>query len=75
MLPITENNSQNNQSSKIPAVNKNLCIACGLCTTIASNTFELGSDGKSQVKTPQGDPREKVQEAIESCPVSAISWE
>jgi len=54
------------------AVNKSLCIGCGLCVSIAPNTFELGADGKSQVKDPQGDPEDKIKEAAASCPVAAI---
>lgn len=56
-------------------VDKNLCIGCGLCTTIAPDTFELGDDGKSRVKNPQGDSEDAIQEAIDSCPVQAIEWE
>ena len=54
-------------------VSKDLCIGCGLCVTIAENTFELGGDGKARVKDSADDPKEKVQEAIDSCPTSAIS--
>lgn len=57
-----------------PVVNKNVCIGCGLCTTVAPETFEL-TEGKAMVKNPDGDAQEKIQEAIDSCPVSAIGWE
>lgn len=58
---------------RILTVDKEACIGCGLCTTIAENTFELGDDGKAEVKNPTGDSEEKIQDAIDSCPVSAIS--
>jgi len=61
-------------SERIPTVNKEACIGCGLCNTIAENTFELGYDGKAEVRDPSGDTEEKIQEAIDSCPVNAISW-
>lgn len=59
---------------RIPIIDKEACIGCGLCTTIAENTFELGDDGKAEVKNPTGNAEEKVQDAIDSCPVGAISW-
>jgi len=62
-------------SSRVPVINKELCIGCGLCTTIARATFELGADGKAAVKDPHGDSEAEVQEAINSCPASAIRWE
>ena len=55
------------------SVNKSLCIGCGLCVSLASKTFKLGPDGKSQAVNPPGDPGEEVKEAAASCPVSAIA--
>lgn len=60
---------------KKPVVDEDICISCGLCAEIAPNTFELDEDDISQVIDPQGDPEDKIEEAIESCPVEAISWE
>ncbi len=51
------------------------CIGCGLCTSIAEKSFKLNDDGKAQPLDLIGDSQEKIQEAIDSCPVSAISWE
>ena len=58
---------------KKPVINKDLCIGCGLCVTLAGDTFELGGNGKAKVKNPSGDSEEKIQDAIDSCPTSAIS--
>ncbi|MEA2020318.1 MAG: ferredoxin [Patescibacteria group bacterium] len=55
-------------------IDKELCIGCGLCTVIAGKTFELGEDGKAVIADPQGNSEDEIQEAINSCPVSAISW-
>ncbi len=52
-------------------VDKSKCIGCGLCPSICGEVFELGSDGKAFVKTQKKLPC--VKDAIESCPVSAIS--
>ncbi len=42
---------------------------------MASKTFKLGDDGKSEVLEPVGDDEKTIQEAIGACPVTAISWE
>jgi len=47
------------------------CIGCGLCWTICPQVFASGKDGKSFVKAQKDIPC--VKEALESCPVSAIS--
>lgn len=60
---------------KVPIVNKEMCIGCGLCIGIAKNTFKLDDDSHAEVTKPQGDSEDKIQEAVDSCPVSAISWE
>lgn len=58
----------------IPVVDQETCIGCGLCTQLASKTFELNEDGVSQVLDPEGDDEAAIQLAMDSCPVSAISW-
>jgi len=57
-----------------PVVDAELCIACELCVDIAPNTFELNDEGISEVIDPEGDDEDAIQEAIDSCPVEAISW-
>lgn len=57
----------------MPKVDKEKCIGCGLCTTTCSECFELGEDGKSQVKADCGGSAKCVEEAVNACPVSAIS--
>ena len=47
------------------------CIGCGLCWTVCPQVFASGKDGKSFVKAQKDIPC--VKEALESCPVSAIS--
>ena len=53
-------------------IDKNLCIGCGTCTAIASKSFRLGLDGKAEVIEPMEDEEQKIQEAIDSCPIAAI---
>ena len=51
-----------------------VCIGCGTCTALASNSFKMGEEGKAHAQDSTTDPEETVQNAIDSCPVGAISW-
>ena len=51
------------------------CIGCGTCYSMCPNTFKAGDDGKSQVHAQNVDEEEALQNAINSCPVQAISWD
>lgn len=55
-------------------VDKNKCIGCGTCVSIAPEVFELDKNGKAGVKVSEfkGLKVQKVQEAVDSCPVQAI---
>jgi len=53
-------------------VDKDKCIGCGLCVSLAPKSFKLGEDGKSQAIESVGDDLETIKNAAESCPVSAI---
>ncbi len=56
-------------------VDHNVCVGNDMCTNIATNVFALNDDLQSAVVNPEGDPVEKVLEAAENCPVSAITVE
>jgi len=60
--------------AKVPEVDQAICTSCGLCTEIATKTFRLNGDDLAEVMDPKGDSEDVIQEAIESCPVEAISW-
>ena len=51
-------------------VDPNKCIGCGLCVSICPEVFEMRGS-KARVKTQKKD--KCVDEAISSCPQSAIS--
>lgn len=59
---------------KVPRVDPNLCIGCGLCVTGCPDVFELGDDGKSFVKDASACSKCNCQEEIDNCPAHAISW-
>jgi len=50
------------------------CIGCGTCESIAPEYFEVKDDGMSYVKKDY-DEKDKdiIEEAIDSCPVQAIT--
>jgi ferredoxin len=58
-------------------VDKDDCIACGLCPSICPEVFEMQDDGKAGTmvdEVPSG-VEDSAQEAADSCPTSAISVE
>jgi len=60
--------------AKVPVVDQSICTSCGLCTELAPKTFRLDKNDLAETFNPKGDPEDAVQEAIDSCPVEAISW-
>jgi ferredoxin len=46
-----------------------------MCTTIAPKVFALNDNRQSEAVDPGGDTAEKILEAAENCPVSAITVE
>lgn len=57
-------------------VDKSLCIGCGLCVGISGNVFQMNDAGKAEScgEIPAGEEA-AVQDAADSCPVSAILCE
>ena len=54
-------------------IDLNVCVGNAMCPHIASKSFALNDDRQGMVIDPDGDSRETVLEAAESCPVSAIT--
>ena len=53
-------------------VDHKVCVGNAMCESIAPQVFELNADRQSEAVNPAGDTEEKILEAAESCPVSAI---
>ena len=53
-------------------VDHNVCVGNAMCETIAPKVFALNEKRQSEAVNPAGDSVEKILEAAENCPVSAI---
>ncbi|NLW73889.1 MAG: ferredoxin [Clostridiales bacterium] len=53
------------------------CIACGLCTELCPEVFRMADDGLAEVYTDPvpAEAEDTAREAEESCPVSVIKVE
>ena len=56
-------------------VDEAVCIGCRYCTHVATHTFVVEQDwGRSRAIRQDGDSTERIQEAIDTCPVDCIHW-
>ena len=56
-------------------IDQDLCIGCGGCEGVAPEYFKINSEGKSDlIKKYDSKDSKIVQEAIDACPVGAISF-
>ena len=56
-------------------VDEAVCIGCRYCANVATNTFVVEPDwGRSRAMRQDGDSTERIQEAIDTCPVDCIHW-
>ncbi len=58
-----------------PYVDQDVCISCRLCVETVPEVFRMNEDDLAEVYDPLGAPEEKIEEAIDGCPVNCISWE
>ncbi|MBW1980750.1 MAG: ferredoxin [Deltaproteobacteria bacterium] len=62
--------------SRRVVVNENECIGCGTCEALCPEVFRLNEEKeKSEVIKAQGGPEDCIEDAIDSCPAEAISWQ
>jgi ferredoxin len=56
-------------------VDEAVCIGCRYCAHVAANTFVVEANwGRSRAIRQDGDSTERIQEAIDTCPVDCIHW-
>lgn len=53
-------------------VDHQTCVGNAMCEAIAPKVFRLNQNRQSEAVNPDGDTVEKIVEAAENCPVSAI---
>jgi ferredoxin len=53
-------------------VDHQTCVGNAMCESIAPAVFRLNENRQSEVVNPEGNTEEKILEAAENCPVSAI---
>ncbi len=60
-----------------PKIIADECIGDGICEEISPEVFELRDDGLAYVinEDPDASLKDKIDEAIEECPTSAIVME
>lgn len=54
-------------------IDKGLCIGCGTCVSLCPDCFELGGDGKSEVRQGCDENCCDLGDVAENCPVQAIT--
>lgn len=82
LIPIIQNNnipSITIMRMEIPCcgglelTDRNLCIRCELCCAICDEIFRINDQGTAEAYQPvNNENRDTLQEAMNSCPVSAI---
>ena len=56
-------------------VDQDKCICCGSCVSIDEKHFDFSEDGKSITKSQENLEDSNLKDAIETCPVNAITIE
>lgn len=51
------------------------CISCGLCVSTCPEVFQMNDDNVAEVHKQPDEITDKVQEAVDGCPVQVISIE
>lgn len=61
--------------TKVPFVDQDACIGCGMCVDNLPDVFHLAKNGKAECFDPNGATEEEIQlQAIDVCPVTCIHW-
>jgi ferredoxin len=61
--------------SRKPILDQSICIGCETCTRICPEVFHMVSEHLAGIHNPQGSSEEKIEEAMDNCPVACINWE
>lgn len=61
--------------ARTPVIDQDACISCNLCVDLVPEVFRMNTDGVAEVYNATGAPEDKIQDAIDNCPVTCIAWE
>ena len=58
-------------------IDQDKCLRCGMCTGIAMDIFEFDDEGNIKVNDENinDENKDSIEDAVNSCPVGAISKE
>jgi ferredoxin len=56
-------------------IDRERCMGSGNCAFWAPSTFDVGEDNVAVILDPEGDPDDKVRNAVDGCPTQAIILE
>ncbi len=59
---------------KVPEIDLSECILCEVCREESPSVFKLNDAGYIEVSDLEVYPQDEVDDAIENCPSSCISW-
>lgn len=71
--PIDNESSQSKASGKVLNIDQLECITCGTCEENTKVVFEVPEEDPARVLKQDG-PMDLIQDAIDACPVTCISW-
>jgi ferredoxin len=60
--------------AKVPSIDPDLCTGCELCVETVPDVFQMEGD-VATVIDPEGASEEEITEAVDNCPVEAITWQ
>ena len=59
--------------TRVPFIDPDLCTGCELCVETVPDVFQMEGEAATVITDSTGS-EEEIQEAIDNCPVEAISW-
>jgi ferredoxin len=71
--PVDNESSQAKAKNKVLSIDQWECITCGTCEENTKVVFDVPEEAKAQVLQQDG-PMDLIQDAIDACPVTCISW-
>lgn len=64
-----------NKKTKVPKIDQEKCIGCGLCVNLCPSVFKMGENGKAEVINLKNCSQCDCETVVQNCPVQAITLE